>query len=63
MAKRHAGRVLLISAVPHKWLFPRCACVVHHGGAGTTGAGLLAGRPTAILPVFADQQFWGVFVQ
>ena len=32
LAKRHAGRVLLIGATPHGWLFPRCACVVHHGG-------------------------------
>jgi UDP:flavonoid glycosyltransferase YjiC (YdhE family) len=34
IAKQHEGQVLLISAVPHSWLFPRCAAVVHHGGAG-----------------------------
>jgi sterol 3beta-glucosyltransferase len=33
--------------------------VVHHGGAGTTGAGLRAGIPTIIVPYFADQPFWG----
>ncbi|CAA0821229.1 Sterol 3-beta-glucosyltransferase UGT80A2 [Striga hermonthica] len=27
---------------PHDWLFTRCAAVVHHGGAGTTAAGLKA---------------------
>lgn len=63
MLKQHADAVLVIDAVPHDWLFPRCACVIHHGGAGTTGAGLAAGRPTAIVPAFADQQFWGMFVR
>jgi sterol 3beta-glucosyltransferase len=62
IAKQHEGQVLLISAVPHSWLFPRCAAVVHHGGAGTTGAGLAAGKPTAVLPAFADQAFWPIFV-
>ncbi len=45
--------------VPHDWLFPRVAAVVHHGGAGTTAAGLRAGVPSVILPFFADQPFWG----
>lgn len=119
IAKQHAEQVLLIGPVPHSWLFPRCAAVVHHGGAGalpshrlqhafgggklqlllcmlldgalrmvsslappmcclhrivgsaqrtllnagTTGAGLAAGRPTAVLPAFADQAFWPVFVK
>ena len=44
---------------PHDWLFPRVAAVVHHGGAGTTGAGLRAGRPTIICPFIGDQSFWG----
>jgi len=51
--------VFLIDAVPHDWLFPRVAAVVHHGGAGTTAAGLRAGRPTVICPFFGDQPFWG----
>lgn len=45
--------------VPHNWLFPRMAAVVHHGGAGTTGASLRAGVPTIVVPHFADQPFWG----
>jgi sterol 3beta-glucosyltransferase len=45
--------------VPHDWLFPRVAAVVHHGGAGTTAAGLRAGRPTFVCPVVGDQPFWG----
>ncbi|MEM8558775.1 MAG: glycosyltransferase, partial [Bacteroidota bacterium] len=44
---------------PHDWLFPRMAVVVHHGGAGTTAAGLRAGRPSVICPFFVDQPFWG----
>jgi sterol 3beta-glucosyltransferase len=45
--------------IPHAWLFPRVAAVVHHGGAGTTGAGLTAGRPTVVVPTTSDQPFWG----
>jgi sterol 3beta-glucosyltransferase len=45
--------------VPHAWLFPRVAAVVHHGGAGTTGAGLAAGKPTVVIPTTSDQPFWG----
>lgn len=47
-----------IDAVPHDWLFPRVAAVVHHGGAGTCAAGLRAGKPTVIKPFFGDQFFW-----
>jgi sterol 3beta-glucosyltransferase len=51
--------IFAIDAVPHDWLFPRVAAVVHHGGAGTTGAGLRAGLPSLIVPFLADQFFWG----
>lgn len=54
--------VLVIDGAPHDWLFDRVAAVVHHGGAGTTGAGLRAGRPTLICPFFGDQPFWGARV-
>lgn len=47
-----------VEHVPHEWLFPRVAAVVHHGGAGTTAAGLRAGTPTVVIPFFADQNFW-----
>src|SRR5690606_32640359 len=36
--------------------------VVHHGGCGTTAAGLRAGRPTIVCPFFGDQPFWGARV-
>lgn len=48
---------------PHAWLFPRMAAVVHHGGAGTTAAGLRAGKPTLIIPHLGDQPYWGRRVQ
>lgn len=51
--------VQLIGAMPHSWLFPRMAAVVHHGGVGTTAAGLRAGVPSVVVPFMADQPFWG----
>ncbi len=54
--------VMMVDAVPHDWLFPRVAAVVHHGGAGTTAAGLRAGKPTLICPFLGDQPFWGKVV-
>jgi sterol 3beta-glucosyltransferase len=54
--------VLVIERAPHHWLFPRVAAVIHHGGAGTTAAGLLAARPTVVCPFQGDQHFWGAAV-
>lgn len=51
--------VLMVSSLPHSWLFPRLAAVVHHGGAGTTAAGLRAGVPSLVIPFMGDQSFWG----
>jgi sterol 3beta-glucosyltransferase len=51
--------LLYLDSVPHGWLLPRCKMVVHHGGAGTTAAGLRAGIPTIFIPFIADQPFWG----
>lgn len=45
--------------IPHPWLFAQMRAVVHHGGAGTTAAGLMAGRPTLVVPFGSDQHFWG----
>ncbi len=51
--------VMMIDSVPFGWLFPHMAAVVHHGGAGTTAAGLRAGVPSIVVPFFGDQPFWG----
>jgi sterol 3beta-glucosyltransferase len=51
--------VFMIDHMPHSWLFPRMAAVVHHGGAGTTAAGLRAGGPSIVVPFMGDQPFWG----
>jgi UDP:flavonoid glycosyltransferase YjiC (YdhE family) len=51
--------VFMISSMPHSWLFPKMAAVVHHGGVGTTAAGLWAGIPAIVTPYFGDQPFWG----
>jgi sterol 3beta-glucosyltransferase len=51
--------IYALTEAPHDWLFPQMAAVVHHGGAGTTAAGLRAGVPTVICPFFGDQPFWG----
>jgi UDP:flavonoid glycosyltransferase YjiC (YdhE family) len=51
--------VLMWGDCPHDWLFDHVSCVVHHGGAGTTAAGIAAGKPTVVVPFFGDQPFWG----
>lgn len=48
-----------IAAAPHDRLLPLVSATIHHGGAGTTAASLRAGLPTAIVPFFGDQLFWG----
>jgi sterol 3beta-glucosyltransferase len=45
--------------VPHSFLYARSHAVVHHGGAGSTGASVRAGVPTMVVPLGFDQQFWG----
>jgi len=54
--------IFMLGNVPHDWLFNHVSCVVHHGGAGTTAAGITAGKPTVIVPFFGDQPFWGAMV-
>lgn len=56
---QHPGTIYHLNSVPHDWLFPKIQGLVHHGGAGTTAAGLRAGLPTVIKPFFGDQRFWG----
>lgn len=51
--------VYTIEGAPHLALFRHVSAVVHHGGSGTTAAGLRAGLPTLVCPLTVDQPFWG----
>lgn len=51
--------LLYLDSAPHDWLLPQCKMVIHHGGAGTTAAGLRAGIPNIVVPFMGDQPFWG----
>lgn len=51
--------VFFLHSIPHDWLFPKMAAIVHHGGAGTTAAALRGGVPSVVVPFFGDQPFWG----
>lgn len=51
--------VYVIDRAPHDQLFKYVKGVVHHGGAGTTAAGLHLGRPTFVVPQMVDQPYWG----
>lgn len=55
--------VKVVSAANHATVLPVCRAAVHHGGAGTTAAGLRAGIPTLILWILGDQPFWGAAVK
>jgi UDP:flavonoid glycosyltransferase YjiC (YdhE family) len=57
-----SDRVMIAGAMNHAAIFPACRAVVHHGGAGTTAAGMRAGVPTLILWVTADQPIWAAQV-
>ncbi|MCZ6690621.1 MAG: glycosyltransferase [Planctomycetota bacterium] len=48
-----------IEYAPYSWLFPRMAAVMHHGGSGSTAAGLHAGVPSVVVPFLLDQFYWG----
>ncbi|WP_353651816.1 nucleotide disphospho-sugar-binding domain-containing protein, partial [Mycobacterium sp. E136] len=55
--------VKVASAMNHAAVFPACRAVVHHGGSGTTAAGLRAGVPTLILSTWPEQARWGALVK
>uniref|UniRef100_A0A7S4SLZ0 Erythromycin biosynthesis protein CIII-like C-terminal domain-containing protein n=2 Tax=Alexandrium monilatum TaxID=311494 RepID=A0A7S4SLZ0_9DINO len=56
------SNILFAQWVSHETLLPRCAMAVHHGGCGTTAAGLRAGVPNIVVPVDFDQPFWAAAV-
>jgi UDP:flavonoid glycosyltransferase YjiC (YdhE family) len=53
------GSVYLLNGAPHDWLFPQMSALVHHGGSGTTAAGLRAGVPASVIPHLFDQFYFG----
>ena len=55
--------VKVVGAVNHAAILPACRAVVHHGGSGTTAAGLRAGVPTLILSTWPEQALWGAVVK
>lgn len=55
--------VFALEYTPYRWLFPRLAAVVHHGGSGTTGFGFWAGIPNILTPFLFDQFYWGQRIQ
>jgi UDP:flavonoid glycosyltransferase YjiC (YdhE family) len=59
----HFDHVKVVGAVNFAATFPACRAVVHHGGAGTTAAGLRAGVPTLILWMADVQVMWGAAVK
>lgn len=50
--------VHLVQDVPHDWVLPQVAAVVHHGGSGTTAAAVRSGRPQVVVPHVGDQFYW-----
>src|SRR5690606_15735851 len=50
--------VLLVESAAHGEVFPRCALVVHHGGAGTSHAALRAGVPSVVAAHIPEQAMW-----
>jgi vancomycin aglycone glucosyltransferase len=59
----HVGQVKIVSAVNHAAILGSCRAVVHHGGAGTTAAGMRAGIPALILWLWLDQPIWAAAVE
>jgi UDP:flavonoid glycosyltransferase YjiC (YdhE family) len=55
--------VLFVRRTPHAQVFPRCAAVVHHAGAGTTHSTLRAGVPSIAVPHVSDQFAWSAELQ
>jgi len=57
-AELEGADLFAAEGIPHHWLFPRMRYILHHGGAGTTGAAARAGVPSTAIPFSADQAFW-----
>ncbi|WP_424809662.1 glycosyltransferase [Rhodococcus sp. 27YEA15] len=60
---RSDDRVMIVRAVDHEKVLPRCRAAVHHGGAGSTAASLRAGIATLVCWIGADQPLWGARIE
>jgi sterol 3beta-glucosyltransferase len=49
-----------ITRVPHRYIFPHCVAVVHHGAAGTAQASSIYGCPSVVVEHTGDQVLWGI---
>jgi len=56
-------QIKVVCTMNYAAAFPACRAVVHHGGVGTTAAGLRAGVPALILPTWGDQKLWGTQIK
>jgi UDP:flavonoid glycosyltransferase YjiC (YdhE family) len=59
----HFDQVKIVGVVNYATILPACRAVVHHGGAGTTAAGMRAGIPTLVLWIRNEQPLWGAVVK
>jgi vancomycin aglycone glucosyltransferase len=59
----HYDHVKVVGSLNYAAVFPACRAVVHHGGSGTTAAGLRAGVPTLILWTVWDQPMWAAALE
>lgn len=55
LAESRGPDVYVAAYAPHSLVFPRACAIVHHGGIGTTGQAMRAGRPQLVTPFLGDQ--------
>jgi rhamnosyltransferase subunit B len=55
LAREQETDACVASYAPHSAVFPHAWVVVHHGGVGTTGQAMRAGRPQLVTPFLGDQ--------
>ena len=60
---RLGEHVKVVGLMNYAAALPACRAFVHHGGSGTTNAGLRAGLPTLILWTLPDQALWAARVR
>ena len=59
----HFENVKVVGTMNYAAAFPACRAIVHHGGLGTTAAGLRAGVPMLVFWTAPDQAIWAARVK